>query len=75
MQYVWNFLERTFFRSYMDIEKYIETGFVPKNQPKTKKKKLEENIETGSIPKCQPKSKKPRLQANNVVSLMCIFIY
>ncbi|XP_042480554.1 uncharacterized protein LOC122061377 [Macadamia integrifolia] len=42
-RYYWNYLERTFFRSLKEVERYIETGVLPKPLPKIKKPRLEAN--------------------------------
>ncbi|XP_042480573.1 uncharacterized protein LOC122061392 [Macadamia integrifolia] len=42
-RYYWNHLEKTFFRSLKEVERYIETGVVPKPPPKIKKPRLEAN--------------------------------
>ncbi|XP_042513773.1 leiomodin-2-like [Macadamia integrifolia] len=42
-KYYWNYLEKTMFRSLKDVERYIESGIVPKYVPKNKKPRLEAN--------------------------------
>ncbi|XP_042481806.1 uncharacterized protein LOC122062167 [Macadamia integrifolia] len=42
-RYYWNYLERTFFRSLKEVERYIETGVVPRPLPKIKKPRVEGN--------------------------------